>query len=186
MRSWTLKRQKKSVAEFECGSMIEPFDRLEDVPVAAPRLLVRFPIREKNGGALEWKVRLIDDCKLGGQNLRAGATACHRPADLDFWVAMLRVYGGNFAEAMAAFTSDFRAAYRQVPSCPLQAESFVVATYDPVRKVVVFGLAVAQLFGSSLAPLNFSRYPAVLAEYVAVLFAILFVQCVDDLLSSEA
>ena len=49
----------------------------------------------------------------------------------------------------------------------------------------VFATARAQLFGGSSAPLKFSRCPDDAAEICAVIFAIIFLQCADDLLGWE-
>ena len=163
---------QKSVDEFADGSMLGPFESLDELPVENPRVLPRFPIWERNGGAVEWKVRAIDDCKLGGQNERSGTTSAHRPADLDYWVMLMRVLAANCLVPLMAFTSDFKSAYRQVTSCPNQARMFVLAIWNPVKGKVVYALAVTQMFGSSLAPLNFSRYPQFCAEAMSVSAAI--------------
>ena len=89
-------------------------------------------------------------------------------------------------EKLAGFPSDFKGAYRQVPACPLQAMDFIVATWDPVRNVPVFLVAVAQLFGSGNAPLNFTRYPDFCCRAIGALLAIAAVHCVDDVLVVEA
>ena len=176
---------KKTSAEFDNGCMIGPFYNLEDIPGRRVQLLPRFPIREKHGGATAFKVRMVDDCKLGGQNAEAATSSAHRPADLDMWVLLLRILGGVYPEPLSAFTSDFKAAYRQVAACPHQAERFAIASWDTDKNCIVFGLAVSQMFGSSLSPLNFSRFPDWCATLMATLFGVIMAQCVDDLLAPE-
>ena len=73
--------------------MLGPFYALEDlpgVPAAIPRLLNRFGILEKHGGATEASVRNIDDGKARGHNDDSANTATHRPADLDLVGALRR------------------------------------------------------------------------------------------------
>ena len=106
------------MAEFDAGTLMGPYDRLEDIPSKGIQLLPRFPIWERNGGAVNWKVRMVDDCKLGMQNRSAATTSTHRPADLDQWVVLLRAMGSRYPERLSAFTSDFKAAYRQLAACP--------------------------------------------------------------------
>ena len=134
---------------------------------------------------MDWKVRMVDDCKQGRQNVGAATSAAHRPADLDMWVLLMRAVGMKWPERLAAFTSDFKAAYRQLAACPLQAEKFGVAAWDPVRGMPAFGLALSQMFGSSVSPLNFSRYPDWCSLVMGILFGVIFAQRVDDLLCPE-
>ena len=110
----------KTSAEFEAGTLLGPYYSMKDIPAKRVQLLPRFPIWEKNGGAVNWKVRMVDDCKQGRQNIGAATSAAHRPADLDMWVLLMRAVGMKWPERLAAFTSDFKAAYRQLAACPLQ------------------------------------------------------------------
>ena len=145
---------EKSVKEFEVGSLVGPFDNIDDMPVSEVRLVQRFPLAEQHGES-EPTVRNIDNCIL--QNVHAGTTAAHRPCDIDMWVVCPRIVGARFPEALLACTSDFKTAYRQVTACVRQMGQFAVAIWNPVREKVVYGLAVCQLFGSGSAPLNFPR-----------------------------
>ena len=86
--AWT-----KTKAEFVAGTMLGPFDRFEDIPARNVQLLPRFPIWERNGGAVDWKVRMVDDCKFGRQNYVAATSAAYRLADLDQLVVLLRAVG---------------------------------------------------------------------------------------------
>ena len=175
----------KTLLEFEKGSMIGPFDSLSDLPSGRKIFLPRFPIREKHGGAIDFSVRLIDDCKISGVNDESGNTAAHRPLDLDAWCALLRALGVWFGVALQGFTSDFKGAYRQVPSCPFQALDFIIVFWNPLTQAHSFGIATCQLFGSGNSPLNFCRYPDWCCTVLSAIFAILTDHCVDDLLCAE-
>ena len=59
---------KKTMAEFEAGTSLGPFNSVSEIPANGVQLLPRFPIWERNGGAKDWKVRMVDDCKIGRQN----------------------------------------------------------------------------------------------------------------------
>ena len=114
----------KTIAEFKAGSMLGPFYSLSDLPVDAPRLLWRFPLMEKHGGAVVSSCRLIDDCRSGGQNDMAATSSAHRPADLDAWCALIRYNASRFHEPIEGFPSDYSGAYRQIPGDPAQAGEF--------------------------------------------------------------
>lgn len=62
---------------------------------------------EQNGGAAVPKIRVIDDCKVGGQTEHAATTFAHRPADLDQWVVLIRALATDFHEPLEALTFDF-------------------------------------------------------------------------------
>ena len=152
MASWN-----KSLKEFECQTLIGPLDPGE-LP-AGTRLLPRRPIWECHGGKLEASCRNIDDCLAGGQNGPVGLTAVHRPCTVDTLVAGGRRIAEKFPkDLLEGFSSDFGGAYRQVPGHPGQSNLFGVTMWDAYALRVVIGMAVAQLFGSRSAPLNFSRY----------------------------
>ena len=177
---------EKTSKELENGTMYGPYYSLDALPPGAPRLLNRFPILEKHGGATEASCRVIDDCKISSHNIDSGNTAAHRPADLDLWAAMTRYAVARFRDdKQRGFPSDFKGAYRQVTACPWQAIDFVVASWDPILAQKVFFLAVSQLFGSGNSPLNFSRVPDWCCRVLAFLFAIGAIHCVDDVLVFE-
>ena len=177
---------EKTDAEFQAGTMLGPYYAIGHLPGTDPRLLNRFSILERHGGAVQASCRNIDDCKAPGHNEDSANTAAHRPADLDMFGAVIRAEGEAFPdEAMAGFPSDFKGAYRQVPACPKQALDFTVATWDPLKACTVFGIAVSQLFGSGNAPLNFTRYPDFCCRALGVLLAIACIHCVDDMLVVE-
>ena len=169
--------------------MLGPFYSLDDlpsVPGKSPRLLNRFGILEMHGGATEASVRNIDDGKARGHNEDSANTATHRPADLDLVGSMCRSVAERFPGlALAGFLSDFKGAYRQVTACPWQALDFTIASWDFDLQMIVFFLAVTQLFGSGNAPLNFTRFPEFCCRALAALFAIPAVHCVDDVIVLE-
>ena len=86
---------------------------------------------------------------------------------------------------IAGFPSDFKSAYRQVPSDPAQALDLVIASWDVESQMQVFFLAVTQLFGSGNAPLNFTRFPDFCCRAIAAPLAIPAVHCVDDVIDVE-
>ena len=163
---------EKTVKEFEARSMLGPFYSLDDLPPGDPRLLNRFGILEMHGGATEESCRVIDDGKARGHNSDSANTAAHVPADLDLLVLILRAIAEMFlGQPIAGFPSDFKSAYRQVTSCPLQALLFVIASWDPCRMAQVFFMAVTQIFGSGNVPLNFTRYADFCCRALSALFA---------------
>ena len=174
----------KCSKEFESGGLLGPWYDFNEIPFLVFRLLQRFVIPEQHGGQ-EATVRCIDNALLGGQNSFTATTACHRPCDLDTWIAFIRLVASWFDEPLSAITSDFKSAYRQVTSDPNQANLFVIAMWCCLTRSIVYGAAVSQLFGSGSAPLNFSRYPSWCTWAVSVLFLLPMEQCVDDLLSVE-
>ena len=58
--------------------------------------------------------------------------------------------------------------------------------WNPKRNCVVFGIALAQMFGSGSAPLNFTRYPDFCVRVAGLLLAIVCDHCVDDIIYIEA
>ena len=177
---------EKTQKEFENFSMLGPFYSLDELPDGKPRLLNRFGILEMHGGAIEESCRVIDDGRSRGHNADSANTAAHRPADLDLLAAVCRLLAFLFPnQALAGFPSDFKSAYRQVPSDPRQALDFVIASWDTDNIKQVFFLAVSQVFGSGNAPLNFTRYADFCCRVLAGLFAIPAVHCVDDIIVFE-
>ena len=138
---------EKTQKEFANGSMKGPYYALDALPCGIPRLLNRFGLLEMHGGATEESCRVIDDGKARGHNADSANTAAHRPADLDLLAAVCVLLSIAFPlEALAGFPSDFKGAYRQVPSDPGQALDFVIASWDTDRMAQVFFLAVSQVF----------------------------------------
>ena len=162
-----------------------PYESLEAVPAPYVRLLPRFPIEEQHQGQ-DVAVRNIDNAKTGGHNFCAQQSAQHQPADLDKLASMCRTVGEAFPGPIAGGTSDFKGAYRQITACLAQAGLFTVAMWHPTRNRVVFALAVAQLFGSGSAPLNFTRFPDFCVRAAGALLGIVCDHCVDDMIYVEA
>ena len=175
----------KTEAEFTKGSIIGPYESFSDLPRGRKRSLPRFPIRERHGGATEYSIRLIDDCRISFANDESATTAAHRPVDLDAWCCLIRAVGIKWRAKLAGYTSDFKSAYRQVPSCPLQALEFIVVFWDPTRKAHGYGVAACQLFGSGNSPLDFCRYSDWVCSVLSCLFAVPADHCVDDVLVVE-
>ena len=132
---------EKTKAEFEKMTMLGPFYSLSELPAyhpeekPVPRLLNRFGILEQHGGATVESCRVIDDGKARGHNADSANTATHRPADLDVIAALARVVAETFPNIpIAGFPSDFKSAYRQVPSDPAQALDFGVTSWDVERE----------------------------------------------------
>ena len=183
---------EKTKAEFVKETMKGPYYSLCDLPAYdpesydVPRLLNRVGILEQHGGAAEESCRVIDDGKARGHNADSANTATHRPADLDLVAALARMVSSIFpSKPIAGFPSDFKSAYRQVPSDPAQAHDFVVVSWDAELQTQVFFLAVTQIFGSGNAPLNFCRFPDFCCRALAALMAISAVHCVDDVIVIE-
>ena len=177
---------KKTEEEIELGCVYGPFEKLEDIPADVARLAKRFPIWEQHGGAVEPTARVIDDLLDGGQNSTTGMQYTHRPCDLDTWSSHCRATQERFPEdQIQGFTSDYSKAFKQGTSDPQQAKWVVLAQWHPHLQKVVFLLTVTQLFGGKAAPLNFARCPDWSSMTMAVLFAVAFSQCVDDLLCCE-
>ena len=182
----------KTKKEFSSFSMVGPYYSLAELPgtndqsSTVPRLLNRFGILEMHGGATTESCRVIDDGKARGHNADSANTAAHRPADLDLVIAICRAIAEACpGESLAGFPSDFKSAYRQVTSDPLQALDFVIASWDTDRNSQVFFMAATQLFGSGNAPLNFTRYADFCCRALAALFSIPAVHCVDDVIVVE-
>ena len=115
--AWT-----KTSVELDNGTVMGRYYSLADLPVGEPRLLSRFTILERHGGAQEDSCRNIDDCRARGHNADSACTSTHRPADLDLMGSMARAVAEAFpGERLAGFPSDFKSAYRQVTACPMQA-----------------------------------------------------------------
>jgi len=135
---------------------------------------------------VEPSVRNIDDGLFGEQNDTVGLTSVHRPCTVDKLVSRGRQVSGWFPDdQLSGFTTDFGGAYRQVPSDPNQSHLFGVTMWDPAQLRLVVGLAVAHIFGSRSAPLNFSRYPDWCKHVCMVLFLCIFDPCIDDLINME-
>ena len=179
----------KSEKELTEHTMLGPYYKLPDLPGDpdhTPRVLNRFGILERHGGAQEDSVRNIDDGKARGHNLDSADTATHRPVDLDAVGALSQRVAEEFpGRPLSAFPSDYAGAYRQCTADPWQARDFVVATWNTAMRVMVFLLAVTQLFGSGNAPLHFTRIPDLCCKALATLFAIAAIHCVDDVIVTD-
>ena len=176
---------EKTSAEFKHGVLIGPFWSLAEVPLAAPRLVRRFPIWETHGGC-ERTCRNIDDMLEGGQNDACGTQWTHVPADLDAWAGLVRAVADLYPDSsLRGHTSDFAKAFRQQTADPQQAHWHVVATWCPDRCQPALGIAVAQLFGGKAAPVNFARIPSWCIYALAFFFSAAYIHCVDDMLSIE-
>ena len=155
----------KTKSEFKNSTMLGPYYDLDTIPRThrgTPRLLNRFGILERHGGASEASVRNIDDGKARGHNEDSANTATHRPADLDLIASLSRRVAERFPNCpMAGFPSDFKGAYRQVTADPYQAQDFTVVSWDTELDCMVFMLAVTQLFGSGNAPSQFYTIPRI-------------------------
>ena len=86
---------------------------------------------------------MIDDCKIPGLNLESATTSAHRPFDIDAGCAMLRLVAMRYPVRLQQFASDFKAAYRQVPSCPRQMLDFIIVSWDPVKGKQAYAMATA-------------------------------------------
>ena len=178
----------KTKAEFEDGSLVGPFSSLEEVQRrwGKVRLLPRFPIWEQHGGAEQAKCRNIDNGLLGGQNAFTGSFFTNRPGDVDSFVGLVRAMMEAFPDQqLLGFTSDFKSAYRQCTASPEHAAFWVLTIWNPETQSQVFAVASAQLFGCSLAPLNFCRIPDWCAFVSSRLFLLAMLHCIDDLMSVE-
>ena len=175
---------EKTKKELAAMTLVEECSA-KDLPEGV-RLLPRRPIWECHGSQEVSSCRNIDDALVGEQNDTVGLYSVHRPWTVDNLAEAGRRVAERFPDSeLGGFTSDFGGAYRQVPASPTQAESFGIVTWDPERLRIVVFLAVAQLFGSRSAPLNFSRFPDWCSFCCAALFCISMGQCVDDLISIE-
>jgi len=183
---------KKTLDEFDSGSLKGPHYSLEDVTrllsvsSSAFRLLLRFPIWEQHGGAKEPTCRNIDNGLQGGQNDTVGLQYTTRPADIDTIISLVRAMQEAFpSDSFEGSTSDFKSAYRQATSNPLQARFWILAVFDPEKNCPCFCVAAAQLFGGSSAPLNFCRIPGWCTFASSRLFFMAFVSCIDDMIFCE-
>ena len=177
----------KTIDEVKAGVTEGPFTKLEDVPICAPCLAPRVGIWENHGEAVADSVRNIDNLLLGMQNATAGTTHSHRPTDVDALVAQARAVSEAFpSDSIRGWTSDFSKAYKQIPADPAQVGSYILAQFSPVTGLVAFFLTFCQVFGSKSAPLNFSRFPALLCFLCAVLFCLPLTHCVDDVICFES
>jgi hypothetical protein len=177
MSSW-----EKTVSECCEGSLLVPFYSLSEIPTSRVRLVPWVPIWEQRGGDQGPTLRNIDDCAAGGQNDTCGLQQFHRPCNLTAWAATTRLLNERFPHnALEGYRSDFKGAYRQDTSDPDQADLFGVTTWDPIKQKVAIALALAQLFGSCNAALNFTRIPDWCCFCVAILFCIPMQNCVDDM-----
>ena len=179
----------RTKSEFKNSTMLGPYYSMDTIPRTHRgtfRLLNRFGILERHGGASEASVRNIDDGKARGHNEDSANTATHRPADLDLIASLSRRVAERFPNCpMAGFPSDFKGAYRQVTADPYQAQDFTVVAWDTELDCMVFMLAVTQLFGSGNAQLDFTRFPEFCCRALATFFAIPAVHCVDDVIVIE-
>ena len=177
---------QKTMDEVEAGVCIGPFASLGEMLVELPCLAPRVGIWECHGQAEAPTVRNIDNLLMGGQNATAGTVHSHRPTDVDGLTAQTRAVAVKFpCSKLLGWTADFGKAYKQVPGRPGQIQFVVIAQFSPREGRVVFFLALSQVFGSKSAPLNFSRYPALICKLSAVLFRLPLTHCVDDVISVE-
>ena len=58
----------KILAEFANGFMQGPYYSLDELPAGQKRLVPRFPLLERHGGAIVDSCRVIDDCKIPNVN----------------------------------------------------------------------------------------------------------------------
>jgi hypothetical protein len=153
----------KTLAEVEAKVLIGPYYELADIPFECPGIAPRCGIWECHGDAVVPDVRNIDDLLVGEQSSTAGSTHSHRPTDVDALAAQTRaVSKARPGRKLSGWASDFAKAYKQVPGDPTQVKEIVLAQCDPDRDAVAFFVALSQVFGSKTAPVNFSRYPAIL------------------------
>ena len=177
---------QKTLDEVEAKVLVGPFYSLEDIPCPNPGIAPRCGIWECHGEAELPEVRNIDNLLLGEQNSTTGSTHSHRPTDVDGLAAQCRaVSRARPGAKLAGWASDFAKAYKQVPGDPTQIEDVVLGQFDPWRRAVAFFIALSQVFGSSTAPVNFSRYPAWFCAVVAVVFLLPATHCVDDVIIIE-
>ena len=172
--------------EFVNGSLGGPYPDVSFVKSQLFRLLPRKAIREQHGGATEPSVRNIDDMLVGGENASVTYMQSHRPVTLSSLSAQIRATEeAHLGKRLLGFPSDYKGAYRQVAACPHQIHLCILCIFNPEIRANIFATARGQLFGGSSAPLNFSRYPDDAAEMCAILFAVIFLQCIDDPLGQE-
>ena len=177
---------QKTQDEIDKNMIVGPFMSPEEAGFTRFRSVRRFGIWEMHGGAEERTCRVIDDLLDGEQNSTAGSYWTHRPCDLDQWCLFLRAVSERFPTLpLSQFASDFAKAYKQIPLAPWNQEYCVVVQWHPVLLRPVYLIAITQLFGGRTAPVNFARFATFCADLCAVLAAIPFVQCVDDMLCAE-
>ena len=149
-------------------------------------MLLRFAIWEQHGGAKAQSCRNIDNGLQGKQNGVVGTQFTIRPADIDAIISLIRAVVEAFPGCfLRGSTSDFKSAYRQATANPLQAMFWILAIFDPIRKVPCFAIAAAQLFGCSCAPLNFCRIPDWCTFVSSRLLFAAFISCIDDIIFVE-
>ena len=120
------------------------------------------------------------------QHDTAGTQFTHLPATLDNRSAVIRAMTERFPmDTLRAFPRDFASSFRQATADLEQAHLCALATWDHSNQCVVFGLAVAQLFGDKSAGLNFCRVPAWCCWAMAYLHGCCYHHCVDDMLTEE-
>jgi len=176
----------KTLDEVRAGVLDGPFMSLEATGLTNPCVVPRHGILEMHGDSTAASVRNIDDLLVGEQNMTVGTLTAHRPTDADGLVAQVRAISEKFPRSrLKTWKSDFSKAFKQVPSCPTQVEYVVVAQYSPIEKCVVYFIVYSQVFGGKSAPLNFSRYPALLMVCMAYLYLAPMTHCVDDVICIE-
>ena len=177
---------QKTMDEVKAGVLEGPYVSLEATGLTNPCVVPRHGILEMHGDATEETIRNVDDLLIGEQNGTVGTLSAHRPTDADALVAQTRAVAERFPKSkLEAWKSDFSKAFKQIPCCPDQFGYVVVAQYSPTAKCVVFFRVLSQVFGGKSAPLNFSRYPAMLVECMVILFCVAMTHCVDDAISVE-
>ena len=178
---------QKTMDEVKAGVTVGPFESVEDVPFSSPCLCIRHGIWECHGSAESSTVRNIDDLLSSEQNSTCGTLHSHRPTDVDALVAQSRACAESTPRSkLLAWVSDFAKAFKQIPLDPEQVQYIVIVQYSPMSGQHVFFVTYCQTFGSKNSPLNFSRFPAVICELVAVLFCLAATHCVDDVIGIEA
>ena len=177
----------KMAEEHAIDAIIGPFPSLEAIAGdCQAAIVVRHPIWEAHGGAEEPSCRVIDDMLTAEHNGTAGAEYTHVPADVDGVTAQTRMTQLEWPTAkLAGFTSDFRKAYKQDPASPQQLLWVIIAVWSHFAQMTHFWLQRTQLFGSRVAPLNFSRISLWMLLVMASTFAVPMTCCVDDVICIE-
>ena len=94
--------------------------------------------------------------KAGGQNNTMHSNATRIPADVDQLVVLNGTLHATFPEdQLGGWASDFKSAYNQYTTNPLQTHLLTMGTWHPILENVVYFLPTTQLFGGRLAGLNF-------------------------------
>ena len=82
-------------------------------------------------------------------------------------------------------TSDFKSAYRQASMNPDHSFAWVLVIWHPVYQCPCFAVPVAQLFGSSSAPVTFCRIPDWCTFAASCFLLLAFIHCIDDIIFIE-